>query len=131
MGTKISSDLTRNDVIVNWKDKAGKTFTGTLVERKAIKSAYKNTDGTDKQMHIFSFKVVDGDMPFIKKDVNKEYVEANVTDGQVVSLFPPSRLLNGLNQITVGQTVKVTYLGLGKKSAKGGNKPHTYDLEVL
>lgn len=132
MGQKLdcSGSLT-NDAVVNVKSKAGETFTGKLVEHKITKSQYKNADGSEKNFDIYVFEVVDGTMEFVRKDANKEYMPTDVKEGENVSVFAPSRLHAGLKQAKIGQTIKITYLGLGKKGAKGGNKPHTYECEVI
>ena len=108
-----------NDVVVNVKSKAGETFIGKLLEHKITKSPYKSADGSPKNFDIYVFEAIGGDMEFVRKDVNKEYKPTNVEEGEKVSVFAPSRLVAGLNQASIGQTLKITYLGLGKKKREG------------
>jgi len=131
MGTKIDCNSSAvSSAVVNVRGAKGQTFTGKLINHKTATAPYKNDDGSDKQMHIFEFIPVDTDMALMRRDANKEYQETEVKEGETVCIFPPTRLLLGLNQVAVGSTVKITYMGLGKAGKRGG-KPHTYELEVL
>ena len=92
-------------------------------------SQYKNEDGSAKNYNVYEFAIEDTDMPIQKKD-GKEYIEAEVTAGDSVSVFAPTRLNNALTKANNGDRIKITYMGLGK-ATKFGGKPHEFDVEVL
>lgn len=131
MGTKLStaSPEMKNTPVVNVRGAKGEYFQGILTGVRAVKSGFKNDDGSDKTQNIYEFTVEDTDMEVSIKE-GKEYIAANVGDGDTVGIFAPTRLNNALRQATNGMRLKITYLGLGKAAKKGG-KPHEYDVEVI
>lgn len=131
MGNKLStaSPDMKNTPLVNVRGTKGEYFIGTLTGVKAVKSGFKNEDGSDKTQNVYSFTVEDTTMAIVIKE-GKEYVDAPINEGDAVDMFAPTRLNNALRQATKGMQLKITYLGLGKAAKKGG-KPHEYDVEVL
>lgn len=131
MGTKLStaSPDMKNTPVVNVRGTKGEYFQGILTGSRAVKSGFKNEDGSDKTQNIYEFTVEDTDMEIVIKD-GKEYKPVEIGEGDAVSMFAPTRLNNALRQATKGMRLKITYLGLGKAAKKGG-KPHEYDVEVI
>jgi hypothetical protein len=129
MGTKLSTRSDSKSVVVNVRGEKGQFFQGELAAHKQADSKYTNEDGSKKKLEIYEFKVEDTNMQ-LQKQEGKEYVEATVAPGDIVSLFAPTRLNNALRQASVGQHIKFTYLGLGKATGRGG-KPHEYDVEAI
>jgi hypothetical protein len=110
--------------LVQIKEKEGVTFTGVLLNMgKEVKMAQ------GKSM-VFDFSVLDGDVNYVEKQENGKYVGVDVNEGERVAVFAPSLLARALAQAQVGEKVKITYLGLGKKT-KGRNAPHTFDVKVI
>jgi hypothetical protein len=132
MGTKLStaSAEMKNTPVVNVRGTKGDTFQGILMGSRAVKSGFKDEKtGEDKFQNIYEFTVEDTTMEVSVKD-GKEYKPVDISDGDTVSMFAPTRLNNALRQATKGMRLKITYLGLGKAAKKGG-KPHEYDVEVI
>lgn len=130
MGTKLNTSSGTNTPVVSVKEKKGTYFVGMLKGYRAQESGYKNEKtGADNPYHIYEFGVVDTDMGVQIKQ-GKEYVDTDIGENAVVCLFAPTRLHNALKQASMGQTIKITYLGLGK-ATKFGGKPHEYDVEVV
>lgn len=124
MGTKLNTrgELT-NTPVVNVRDKVGQTFTGLLLGHRSVALGYGDKN-------VYEFEIHDTDMPLQVKR-GDEYVEATVKQNEKVAIFASTRLDFALHQAQPGQTIKITYLGLGKKPKRGGNRPHEYDVEVL
>lgn len=122
MGRKLSSNGPSK--LVQMKEKEGVTFTGRLLDTgKEVQMAQGKTK-------VFGFEVVDGDVNFVEKDDSGKYKPVDANEGERVAVFAPTLLARSLEQAAVGETIKITYLGLGKK-VKGRNAPHTFDVEVL
>lgn len=131
MGTKLSTasaDIKPTPVI-NVRGTKGETFTGTLISHKTHPNGYKNEKGEEGVHNIYEFVVEETDMSAQIKS-GKEYVDADISDGDTVNLFAPTRLNNALRQAEKGMRLKITYLGKGK-ATKFGGKPHEYDVEVI
>lgn len=122
MGRKLSSQGASK--LVQIREKEGLTFTGKLLDNgKEVKMPM------GKSM-VYSFSVIDGDVNYVEKNEKGAYVPTDVVEGEAVNLFAPTLLARALLQASVGDTIKIVYLGLGKKT-KGRNAPHTFDVEVL
>jgi len=125
----LSTTTLESTPIVNVRGEKGQFFVGTLVGHKSVESQYKDDKGNKKNFDIYDFTIEDGDMQ-VQKKVGKEYVDTPVGVGDSVAVFAPTRLNNALKQAAVGSRIKITYLGLGKATKRGG-KPHEYEVEVL
>lgn len=129
MGAKLSTDSNQSNVIVNVRGEKGSYFVGVLKGYKTVKSQFKNDRGEDRMYDVYDFAVKETNMETqIKQD--GKYVPKDVEEDEMVAIFAPTRLNNALQRATVETTLKITYLGLGKASKKGG-KPHTYDVEIV
>lgn len=132
MGTKIntSSSNFAPTPTMDVRNKKGQYFVGTLTGHKSQPNGYKNEKtGAENHYEIYSFSVEDTDMDASIKN-GKDYAPATIEEGAAVALFAPTRLHNALRQVTVGQRVKITYLGQGK-ATKFGGKPYDYEVEVI
>lgn len=94
-------------------DKKGSTFTGTLM-------GYRTQEMGFGPKMIFSFKVIDADCAFSKDKLPYEPAE-----GEVVEIIPSTVLQRQLEQATVGKTIAIEYMGLGKKGK--GHAPHLFN----
>ncbi len=123
-----SKELTPTPV-VQVRGEVGQFFEGKLLSHKTTKSKWLKEDGTPRLQHIFEFAIQDTDMELqIKK--NDEYIPADVSVGETVAIFPPTRLANGLIEAQIGEIIRIEYLGVGKAGRRGG-KPHLYKVEVI
>lgn len=98
---------------------AGAKLTGTLVDKRAIKTQYGD-------MPVYTMTVKDADCKFT---TGKERKEVEPAIGDKVEFFASTRLERQLIQVAMGQTVAIEYLGT-KKFGKG-QPAHTYKVEVL
>lgn len=96
----------------------GATLTGILSSSRTVKTKFG-----DKP--VYALKVLDGDCKFT---IGKEKAEAFPEQGDEVEIMPTTRLARQLAKVNVGETVKITYLGVGKNVR--GNPPHLFDVEV-
>lgn len=120
MGKLSTQGNMKKTPIVHVRGEKKSYFVGTLMASRLVKSQFANPDGTEKMQSVYEFAVEDTDME----------VAGDVENGGTVCIFAPTRLNNALRQATVGQRIKITYLGLGKATKHGG-KPHEYEVEVL
>lgn len=133
MGTKLStaSQELKKTPLVNVRGEKGEYFIGVLVGSRAVKSSFKNEDGSDKVQNVYEFAPEDTDMGIVIKDEGaKEYRAATEAECETVGIFAPTKLNNALKQAEKNMRLKITYLGLGKAAKKGG-RPHEYDVEII
>ena len=109
MGQKLSTGSLDATPLVNVRDQKGQYFIGTLGEHRQIDSQYKNEDGTAKKYDIYDFAVEDTDMAIQKKE-GKEYIDVNVSQGDTVAIFAPTRLNNALKRAPKDSRLKITYM---------------------
>lgn len=122
MGNKLStaSPDMKKTPLVNVRGEKKSYFIGKLLGVRSVKSAFKNDDGSDKMQNVYEFSVIDTDME----------ISGDAAEGSAVGLFAPTRLNNALRQASIGQSLRITYMGLGKATKRGG-KPHEYEVEVI
>lgn len=90
---------------------------GVLVGYKSQPSGFKNEKtGEDNPYHIYTFKLVETDMDVTIRDASGEDVDVPVSEGDLVAVFAPTRLHNGLRQTENGMKLKFAYLGQPKKA---------------
>jgi hypothetical protein len=131
MKLSTGGDGLKSDVVVNVSTEKDQYFKGTVASRKSIKSAFKNDDGSVKMRDIYIFTLIDTNMETMQKaQGSKEYKSVDVSAGDSVTVFAPTRLNNALKQTKDGDTVKFVYLGKGEKTKFGG-RAHQYDVELI
>lgn len=126
MGTKLNTRPPLDPTpLVNVKGKEGQTFIGKYIGVRTVDMSFG-------PRNVYEFQIQDGDMPtLVKQTGSDDYKDCEVKENEKVAIFAPTRLDTALKQAKPGQTIKITYLGLGKKPKRGGNKPHEYDVEVV
>lgn len=89
-----------------------------------------------KMLGVREVKTQFGPKPVYKlevRDANCKFTlgkgeEVDVTEGQHIDIFAPTRLATQLSKVPVGEIITIKYLGLGK-GGRGANKPHTFSVE--
>ena len=96
----------------------GAMLKGTLVSKRDVKTQYGPKP-------VYVFKVLDASCKFT---LGKDRKEVQPEEGTLVDAFAPTRLARQLAQVTIGETVTITYAGT-KKVGKG-NPAHCFTVEV-
>lgn len=110
----------RNTPLVNLIDNVGSTFTGVII---AASREVKTKQGSTK--YAYAFKVVDGDVDFVKKN-GEAYEKVEVAEGDEVTVLATKPLHMKLSQLPVGSTVEIEYRG--KKRMKTGGQFHDFGV---
>lgn len=100
----------------------GDSFTGRML---GFKKEIKTKLGGVK--FLYELAAVDGNAPISKKS-GDGYVDVDVSAGDPVTLFASSLLHKMLQQVQVGETVKITFLG--KVKSKKGFAYNNFEAEV-
>ncbi len=108
----------------------GTWFVGTKLSEKLGK-VFKDAEGKDKPANkVFTFAVHDAseNLRIEKKNEQKEWKPFPLDVDQEAELNGNTQLDDKLGQVSVGQRIKVTYLGK-KKNPKGGKAFNDYLVE--
>ncbi len=116
-------------VTVNVRGEEGQTFVGILKAARTAPSRFKDQAGNVRNHNIYEFELLETDMELTVKKGDAYVLAKSAKAGDIVSIFAPTRLHNALSQASVGDTITVQYLGLGKATKMGG-KPHEYKVEA-
>lgn len=77
---------------------------------------------------VYELNILDTDLPVTVKSDNG-YVEANVEEGEVVSIFATKKLHEKLSVFDEGIVVNITYKG--KKESGAKNPAHDFDVKLV
>lgn len=123
MGQKLATQKPLESTpVVNVRGEVGQFMIGKYLGMKTVAMSFG-------PKNVYEFAIQESTMPILRKE-GKEYVETDVKKGGKVAVFASTRLNYALEQATVGQVLKITYLGLGKKPKRGGNAPHEHEVEI-
>lgn len=120
---KLNGDMERTPVIAATR-KVGGTFEGRIISNQPREVKLRKGVG-----YVFEFYIADTNLPIeIKDDKSGKYVEANINEGDKVSVFAPTVLKSALMKADNGSTVKFEYLG---KEAGDNGDYHNFSVEQL
>lgn len=121
MGTKLTGKPLEATPVVSVSRKIGGTFLGILQDKGKTVKLRRG------QATVYSFLVKDTDFDTQIKHEDA-YVNCDVKENDKVSIFAPKVLNDALQQASIGDTIRIEYLG--KKPGKNGEY-HSFDVEKI
>lgn len=116
----LTTELKTNPT-VRLADKLGSRFVGRYLSSKDITI-------NSKPSKLHEFAALDGDALITVKDGNG-YKEADVKEGDVVSVFGSSAIDTALAEAKAGEVIEIIFNG--ERKLKGGRRFNDYALAVL
>jgi len=116
----LSTELKSNPT-VRLADKLGSRFVGKYLASKDITI-------NSKPSKLHEFAAVDGDALITIKD-GGTYREADVKEGDTVSVFGSKAIDTAIAQVVPGETVEIVFNG--EKKLKGGRRFNDYAISIL
>lgn len=116
----LSTELKSNPT-VRLSDKLGSRFVGKYVTSKDITI-------NSKASKLHEFHAVDGDALITVKDGNG-YKEADVKEGDVVTVFGSKAIDTAIAQVVAGETVEIVFNG--QRNLKGGRRFNDFAISIL
>jgi len=107
---------------VRLADKVGSRFVGRYLSSRDI-----TIQGKANKLHEFA--ALDGDALITIKDDKGGYREANVNEGDTVSVFGSKAIDTAVAQTKVGEVLEIIFNG--EKKLKGGRRFNDYAIAVL
>ena len=101
----------------------GRYFIGVL---KAGPRVVRMRKGSGK---VYEFGILETDAPVQKKNQDGKFVEVDVNEGDVVSIFAPTALAGALTGAKLGEIVQIVYDGV--KQTKNGTDFHSFNVDAL
>jgi len=117
----LSTEL-RSNPTVRLADKVGSRFVGRYLASKDIK--IKN-----KPSKLYEFAALDGDALITIKDEKGGYREADIKEGDTVSLFGSKALDAGIALAKVGEVLEIIFNG--EKKLSSGNTFNDFAIAVV
>lgn len=108
----------------NKEGKVGAYLVGLLDSHHTAK-----VNGNDQE--VYSFKLIETNGVASKKE-GTEYVDTEVKEGELISIFAPTRLARVLATVAAGAEVFIEYKGREPFVTKKGHKvnPHMFDVKA-
>lgn len=116
----LSTELKSNPT-VRLADKLGSRFVGKYILSRDI-----TISGKPSKLH--EFNAVDGDALITIKD-GSTYREADVKEGDVVSVFGSKAIDTAIAQVAPGETVEIVFNG--EKKLKGGRRFNDFAVSII
>lgn len=116
----LSTELKSNPT-VRLADKLGSRFVGKYIASRDITI-------NSKPSKLHEFAAVDGDALITVKDGNG-YKEADVKEGDTVSVFGSKAIDTAIAQVVAGETVEIIFNG--ERKLKGGRRFNDYAVAIL
>lgn len=116
----LSTELKSNPT-VRLADKVGSRFVGRYLTSRDI-----TINGKVSKLHEFA--ALDGDALITVKS-GGTYVEANIKQGDTVSLFGSKAIDTAVEQVKTGETVE--FIFNGQRSLKGGRRFNDISVSIL
>lgn len=107
---------------VRLADKVGSRFVGRYLTSRDI-----TIQGKANKLHEFA--ALDGDALITIKDEKGGYKEANVNEGDTVSVFGSKAIDTAVAQTKVGEVLEIIFNG--EKKLKGGRRFNDYAIAIL
>lgn len=121
MGKRTISTELKSNPTVRLADKLGSRFVGKYLSSKDI-----TINGKLSKVHEFA--ALDGDALITVKS-GSTYVEANIKQGDTVSLFGSKAIDTAIEQVKVGETLEIIFNG--QRTLKGGRRFNDYAISIL
>lgn len=121
MGKRALSTELKSNPTVRLADKLGSRFVGKYIGSKDI-----TISGKPSKLH--EFNAIDGDALITVKEGNT-YKEADIKEGDVVSLFGSKAIDTAVAQVVAGETLEFVFNG--EKKLKGGRRFNDIAVAVL
>lgn len=121
MGKRTLSTELKSNPTVRLTDKLGSRFVGKYIASKEI--AINN-----KPSKLHEFNALDGDALITIKE-GSTYKEANIKEGDVVSLFGSKAIDTAIAQVNAGEVLE--FIFNGEKKLKGGRRFNDIAVAVL
>lgn len=121
MGKRVLSTELKSNPTVRLADKLGSRFVGKYIGSKDITI-------NSKASKLHEFSAVDGDALITIKDGNG-YKEADVKEGDVVSVFGSKAIDTAIAQVVAGETVEIVFNG--ERKLKGGRRFNDFAISIL
>ena len=85
----------------------------------------------NRDQNVYNLKLIETNAPVVKKE-GEVFIDTEVKSGDLVSIFPPTRLDRVLKGVAVGTEVFIEYKGREKYVNKSGvaTKPHMFDVKA-
>lgn len=116
----LSTELKSNPT-VRLADKLGSRFVGKYLSTKDITIQ-------NKPSKLHEFAAIDGDALITVKD-GSTYREANINEGDTVSVFGSKAIDTAIAQVVPGETVEIVFNG--EKKLKGGRRFNDYAVSII
>jgi hypothetical protein len=121
MGKRVLSTELKANPTVRLADRIGSRFVGKYV-------ASRDASYMGKPIKVHEFTAVDGDALITVKD-GSTYKEANVNQGDLVTVFGSKAIDAAILQVNAGETLEIIFNG--EKKLKGGRRFNDYAVAVL
>lgn len=120
MSRPLSTSLVSNPT-VRLADKLNSTFVGKYVGSRDV-----TLGGLPNK--LYEFAVVRGDAPITRK-VGEDYVEVQVSIGDIVSIFGGKAINQGMSEAKEGEIISFKFTG--QKKGKGGRRFNNFEMAVI
>lgn len=121
MGKRALSTELKSNPTVRLTDKLGSRFVGKYIASKDISI-------NNKPSKLHEFNAIDGDALITVKEGNT-YKEADIKEGDVVSLFGSKAIDTAVAQVVAGEVLEFVFNG--EKKLKGGRRFNDIAVAVL